>query len=173
MIGLAAYLSGAADATTDYAFAVVTLGLTKRNGSNSYYSVTSPYSAALLDALGERPNGTLHLLKIVDGVPQAWEYCNLNAVQYSLGAYSQTVTLTGYRQSTNASPATVTVPESSVENAGRDAQGRLLLDMVAWSTSAVPGDTIIWREAYYTLTLAAWQAGPRGWSLTYTAEMQT
>lgn len=150
---LTAYISGTEDATTDYPFKLVTFNLTKRDGTNSYYSVSAPFSDALMDAFEARPAGKIYIER--DGV--AWESFNVENLQYAKGVFSQSFTITGYRQETNASPATVAVPASAVVSDGQDAQGRLLLDLVPWALAVLPGDTITYQTVSYTVDILTTQ----------------
>jgi hypothetical protein len=173
MIGLDAYISGAEDDTDDVAFKLSYFGLTKRDASPSYYQLTAPFSEALMDAFSARPNGLVHVRKILSGVPTAWEFFNVDRLDSARGAFSQALSVSGYRQSTNTSPATVSVPLSLVGAADQDSQGRLLLDVVPWALALTPGDTLIHDGVYYTLVLATWQASPAQHTLKLNAELQT
>lgn len=150
-----ARITGAADGLTDYDFRVSYYTIQKKNATPSYYYLTAPYSVELLDALTSRPGGTIRLLD--SGVE--FEYFNQDDVSYSVGPNSSSITISGERQETNASPVAVSFPQSVVIVDRLDTLGRPVLTVVPYAVTMRPEDTTIWRGTSYKIGTISYQMG--------------
>jgi hypothetical protein len=94
-------LTGDTDGTTDYTLPVKNLTARLRSGSDSYLSVTLPYTSEIVAAISARSNGDLYLY--YTDATGTYEVVNvsLDSIQISKGTSSKSIVLTGYRQSTN------------------------------------------------------------------------
>jgi alpha-tubulin suppressor-like RCC1 family protein len=94
-------LTGDADSTTDITLPVKNFTARLRSGSDSYLSVTLPYTSEIVAAISARSNGDLYLY--YTDATGTYEVVNvsLDSIQISKGTSSKSIVLTGYRQSTN------------------------------------------------------------------------
>lgn len=144
---ITALITGAPDATTDYPFALNSMSVQKKDATNSYYSISMTLSEELMDAFTARPNGVIQLF--ADGV--LFEYFNRDYLSFATGANSSSIVVSGYRQDTNASPVSVTIPLSAVSRERLDTLGRMVLTVVPDRLVIHPNDTAIWRGVSYTV----------------------
>lgn len=162
-----AYISGAADSLPDYPFPISSFSVNKRSGVNSYYQVAAPLTLALLQAIEARPNGDIYIEK--DGVA----YENFNIENYSdyKGSKTASLTISGYRQETNASPAAVAIANDIVISKGTDYLGRLNLRLVPFSSAARPADTVTYDSINYTVYQINTQVNPEQFNQMITLEV--
>lgn len=162
---LSAYISGTEDAQDDYAFSISSFGLSKRNAETSYYSVSAPLTGDMMDEMLARPNGIIHILR--DGVE--WETYNIgHPIRYDKGPRSSSVSINGTRQDTNAAPASHTIDTHMATSEAINSSGLLTLGIVPGYLDPMPGDTVTWNGADYTLTLINYQSGSGWQTLNYT-----
>ena len=163
---LTAYISGDEDATTDYSFQITSFTLNKRSGQPSFYSLVAPFSAELITAFLDRPNGLIHILR--DGY--VWEHCNVShPVRYDIGSNSQSISISGNRQVTIGTSSSMQIEPRHVARASVDSTGQIVLDLVPGTYDPRPTDTVNWDGADYTVTLKKYAAGEGGQTLSINA----
>lgn len=161
-----AYISGAQDGVADYPFALKSVGISKRSGAASYYSISTVFSAELIDAFTARPNGMVHLLR--DGNP--WESFNVgHPIRPDIGPRSASISISGTRQVTLASSSDLAIQPSHVVEDGVDSAGLLTLKLVPGTFDPRPNDTFTWAGADYVVALNKFQANESGQTLTINA----
>jgi hypothetical protein len=164
---LSAYLSGGEDSTTDFSIPLQSFGLNKRSGQPSYYSISAPFSQALLDAFDARPNGMIHIHR--DGAP--WESFNIShPIRYDIGPRSSSISLSGTRQVTLSASSAMTIEPRYTLSESINSSGELTLDLVPGVFDPRPGDVITWAGDGYTVTLKKFQASAGGQTLSINAE---
>lgn len=163
---LSAYLSGAEDALTDVAFLLTSFSLFKRSGSVSYYSMSAPFSQALLDAFIARPNGIIHILR--DG--DEWETCNQShPIRYDIGPSNSSLSLSGSRTQTLTGPQALAVTDDMATSSAINSSGELTLGLVPKKLDPRPGDSITWDGDTYTVSLVKFQSGSASQTLSINA----
>ena len=150
------YLSGAENSLPNLPLPLTYAGVTKRNGTPSYYQVVTPFDPDTLDGIEARPAGKLYLL--INGQP--WDWANQESTRYAIGAHSGSLTLTGQRQETNSSPTARTLPLAAVQRRNRDNAGRPVLELVPFAiTGLKPGDPVTFDGGSYTAGVLETQIG--------------
>jgi hypothetical protein len=140
---IAAYITG----TPDYPFDVSYVGITKRNGTQSYYSISAPFTQELVDAFVARPAGLVYIT--ANGA--TLDFFNIDEYEYSLGPYSSSFTVSGYRQETFTTPATIIIDPKYVTNQISDSDNRVTLSLIPFIYPVRPGDTIAYGDLSKTL----------------------
>jgi hypothetical protein len=164
---LTAYLSGTENSLPDYPLALASFGMSKRNAAASYYTATVPYTDETLQAFTDRPDGKVYIQK--DGT--AWESFNVgHPIRFDIGPRSATISLSGTRQETNASPVTITISPAWVAKDGIDSDGRLTLDLIPTLVDPKPGDTVTWQAVDYLVDRVQFNAGATSQTLKLTAQ---
>ena len=137
------YLTGAADGTTDVELPATSFQARLRTGEPSYLSVVVPDAPTYLPAITARPNGELVVKRGIrwpTGVEILEEIARvgLERIADDRGAGSYTLTLSGHKTQTTATPKTRTLAGLSYRHAGTGARRyRCSLD-----TFLRPGDTV-------------------------------
>jgi hypothetical protein len=114
-------LTGAADALPDLVLPCSSASARLRSGSPSYLSVVVPItSPEQAEDIIARPNGNL-VLSLLEGYDNPYDLTELVRVGVDLprsdqGARSWSMTLVGYRQTTNSVPKTVEIDRVSYDN---------------------------------------------------------
>jgi hypothetical protein len=156
-----AHVSGVEDATTDYTFPVSTLSIGKVDAAASFYTVTTPFTTAIIDALMARQNGKIYIQR--NGV--AWENFNQDGqVRFDIGATNKTLSISGSRQQTHTGPVALAIPASIVTNYSISATGSVNVTLVPGSLDPKPTDTL--QGSNYTVTRVTRQATGGGHSLS-------
>lgn len=119
---------------------LISLSITKRSGTSSYYYITSPFIQSVSDILSTYPSAVIQIMK--NGV--LYDYFNFDYYDYAIGPYSSTISVRGYRQYTNTSPTSITLSNSGINLKSRDTNGRLTFDVVPFLYDIEPADTAIY-----------------------------
>jgi hypothetical protein len=164
---LTAYLSGAENSLPDYPFPLIYLSINQRSGEVSYYSATTIFSAALLDAFAARPDGKVYIL--ADG--SAFDHFNLGNMTYYVGGRQSSVTLSGTRTQTNSTPAALSI-FAGIEKETTTQDGRVVLTVSPFAYSIRAGDTAIYAGTDYLVTRVATQYNPVAPTRSITLEPQ-
>ncbi|MFZ7127006.1 MAG: hypothetical protein ACOWWM_12715 [Desulfobacterales bacterium] len=141
MIGYRCTLTGDADSLPDLPLPVRSFQARRRTGEPSYLQVVIP-DVSLEPGIEARPNGQIVVERVTTegGVEiSAVEIVRVNAepLRTDLGAAARAITLTGYRQTTNGSPAA-----REIRDVMEVRQGESATVIVAAVDPAVqPGDT--------------------------------
>jgi alpha-tubulin suppressor-like RCC1 family protein len=159
---LTAYLSGGEDCESDFPILLASFGLSKRSAAASYYSITAPFTQALLDAFDARPNGRVHIWR--DGRP--WESFNVGIpIRFDIGPRSASISISGTRQTTAVGSSRMTAEGHMVISEGTNSTGQLTLGLVPGYLDPRPADVVTWRGADYTVTLKKFNARSDGQTL--------
>jgi hypothetical protein len=94
-------LTGDQDGVEDIYLPAKNLTARLRSGSDSYLSVTLPYTSAIATAINARSNGDLYLYYTDATGTSEVVNVSLDSIQTSKGTSSKSIVLTGYRQVTN------------------------------------------------------------------------
>jgi len=139
-------LTGEADETTDVLLPITSLTARRRDGSQSYLSVSIPYTAAIAQEITDRPQGEVVVTRQI-GVGASAQVAEIaRAESYIIdsteGANSSSITLTGYQTASNPAPQIVNLIGLQVANS-RAGQRRFRCRM---NNSLRPGDTAVFTE---------------------------
>ena len=147
----AAYVDGAENSLPDYGVHLSTFQCTRRHSSRSYYSIVSPFSQALIDAISARPDGQFIIQQwpvFTDGTHGdrvAFESFNVGSARPSIGPSSASVVVTGTRQKTYSAPLTHFIDASDIHAWEEDSSQDMVMDVTPrYAASINPNDTIIW-----------------------------
>lgn len=139
-----ATITGTDDSLPDVVVPVSSINARYRTGAESYISVVIPNGSIYEQAITDRPNADISISRQVGG--QSTELLNVNLEQMRVDEGSSSgvvITLTGHKQTTNASPKTVTINPKKVSyyrNGDSSTGIRMLID-----PDIKPGDTVVFR----------------------------
>ncbi len=137
------------------ALPLATLTVNLRNASPSYHAISVPYAATLTESLASRPTDTVRIYRA--GVE--WGYFNRDRDAVYQGAQSSTITLSGYRQQTYATPATVTLSRKDVGLMRTLSDGSVVAEIHP-ASDVYPLDTVIVGTIAYTATKVDYLISP-------------
>jgi hypothetical protein len=157
-------VDGAPDALPDVEVVPRSVRIDKRSGTNSYYQVVLPYTDQLIDQLTARPNADVYIEvspRYASAAPGVWvehDWFHPNEARYDIGPERGTITLAGYRQSTNVAPVTETVTDADLTQFQKLATGAYVLSLATLNIGITAGDSLIYGAHTYLITAASWQA---------------
>jgi hypothetical protein len=123
-------LTGADDGLDDITLPISSFQARLRDGDPSYLACVVPDSLTYAADIASRSNGDISVQKGVrfpDGTEQMEEIARVHyeGIQINRGAYSDSITITGYKQSTNASPKEWTISGVSFYGLQSDGKRRI------------------------------------------------
>lgn len=152
-----AVILGALDSLPDYPFTITYYTNNKRDAVPSYYNCVAPFSIELLDAFTNRPNGDVDVYR--NGV--LLDSFNVDNVGYAIGGRNRSITVSGSKQDTNASPITYPLELSQVVSEARNSFGQAVLSLVPISAPVRPADSVIYKGDTRLVLTTAFSVGSR------------
>jgi hypothetical protein len=162
-------LTGAEDGLGDVDLPLSGIYSRLYSGEPSDHQVTVPFTIEIAEAIDARPNGTIRVFQAAsisasgDGGERLVCEFAIDRSSYHRGAYSASYTLAGSRQTTNATPITVTVDALFEE--GRDFNGGRTWKVPAYY-GIRPGDSAVIDGDTHLIDRVQFHASPTDTYLT-------
>jgi hypothetical protein len=171
-------VTGAADSLPDLTAVPSSLQIDKRSAAPSFFSVVLPMTPGLVDSLFARPNANCVIQVAPRYAGEAtgpWvelDWFHPDTVRFDEGPTRKSVTLSGYRQSTNTAPVTLAVDDRALTAYRRQSDGRYVFGWVSLNTGLNPGDRLTYLGDVYVVNYYSLAIEPAAQTFTLTAEKQ-
>lgn len=143
-----AILTGAGDALSDLSLQISSFNARLRSGRDSYLSLVCPHGESNIAGIEARPNGALVIQQVAGSEVTELARVNFQDLRIDKGAsVGSTLTLSGYKQTTYADPASWSTENHSYYSKGG---GKSRIRMQA-NASVRPGDSMTAEGAAFVI----------------------